>query len=243
MFDTNENAESGNCLIARRREIAMARNPDWIPTKQDAFVDWSQRLVNAVEGVYLALGITGAVFTAFKARQTSFMAAWIALQRQEKTHSITVQRNTLTGTHKKYLRDWYNQYIRYNPALTDDIRARLGVPIRNTTYTPFVVGDHRVGFELLPDAPFVVLLKCWDLASGEKRILCGMSGIMVRFAVSDKPITTIAELTESFLISTAIHRLSLPDTQRGQWLSVSCSWLSGTGKRGADSPIEATIIP
>jgi hypothetical protein len=47
----------------------------------------------------------------------------------------------------------------------------------------------RAGFDLAPEGPFVVGMKCWDIPSGEKKILCGMSGIVVLYAVSEKPLS------------------------------------------------------
>jgi hypothetical protein len=97
----------------------------------------------------MILGITNTVFTLVKSKQTTFMGAWTEMQLQEKTHSTSVQRKTLTDNHKKYLREWFNQYLRYNPGQTNDIRAQLDVPIPDTTHTPIEVG-----------------MKCWDIPSG-----------------------------------------------------------------------------
>jgi hypothetical protein len=61
--------------------------------------------------------------------------------------------------------------------------------------------------------------------------------------VSASPLTAIADLTQSILITRVNHTLTFPDTDRGKWVSVSCLWQSTTGDRGAESPIQTAVVP
>jgi hypothetical protein len=131
------------------KEIEMARNSDWLPSRQEEFVTWSQHFVNAMEEDYLALGLTNAVFTALKAKQTTFMEYWTEIQMEGPSSDRTSRKNTLVKNHKTYIRGWVNQYLRGNPLLTDDIRNRLGMPkvddTRTTVPTPAnqATANHR----------------------------------------------------------------------------------------------------
>jgi hypothetical protein len=221
----------------------MARIKDWIPVGQEAFADWSQQFVHAVDELAAALELPEALIGALKAAQAAFMEAWAVRQKEDQSLARSAAKKALITAHRAYLRGWFNRHIRHNPALNDEIRARLGVPIPNRTKSRIKVGNHQVAFDLYPRGVFVVGMQCQDVATGERHMRYGMSGILVRFGVADKPLSAMEELTEAALITRMRHRFHLGNAQRGKWLSVSCAWVSTTGEQGSFSPIQSAVVP
>jgi hypothetical protein len=132
--------------------------PDWIPAGQDEFVDWSQHFVYDLEEDYLPLGLTNTVFTALKAKQTAFITAWNELQPEGPSTDRTSRKRTLVKAHRTYLRNWTNQYVRGNPALTDDIRNRLGMPKRDAIRTPVPPPTNQATAKYLPQGDHLLEL-------------------------------------------------------------------------------------
>jgi hypothetical protein len=221
----------------------MARIKDWIPVRQDAFADWAQHFVKAAGENAAALHLSDAPVESLKAAQAAFMEAWAERQKEGKSPAHSAAKKTLVDGHRASLRGWFNTNVRYNPSLSDTIRVRLGVPVPDRTKSRILVGDHQVAFDLYPKGPFLVGMRCHDAATGEQRIFYGMGGIMVRFAVGDKPLAALAELTDAVFITRVRHRFVLESTQRGKWLSVSCAWVSAKGELGSPSPIRSTVVP
>jgi hypothetical protein len=77
----------------------------------------------------------------------------------------------------------------------------------------------------------------------EKKVLYGMAGITVIYAITPEPVTEEALLGESMLISKTRHTFNSAADQRGKWLSVACCWQSGSGERGPMSAIQSAVIP
>jgi hypothetical protein len=221
----------------------MGRKQDWIPAGQAAFVDWSQHFVAGVNEHGAELCIASALITEVTTKQAAFMSAWNALQGTGKSSAKTIAKKTLVDAHRGYLRDFFNVNLRYNVSLTDELRDALGVPIPDHTHTPIVVGGRRVGFDLKGKGVYLVDIRCWDLETMEKKVLYGMVGIMVIYAITAEPVTAEALLSESMLISKTRHTFHSAADQRGQWLSVACGWQSGSGERGPMSAIQSAVIP
>jgi hypothetical protein len=220
----------------------MGHNQDWIPGGQDAFTDWSQLFAAGLNAHGTELGIAAALVTEAAEKQAAFMSAWNALQGTGKSSAKSVAKKNLVTAHRLFLRDFFNANLRYNVRLTDELRDALGVPIPDHTHTPIIVGGRRVGFDLKGNGIYLVDIRCWDLDTMEKKILYGMVGIMVLFAVTPEPVTAAALLNESMLITKTRHTFHAGADQRGKWLSVACCWQSASGERGPLSAIQSAVI-
>jgi hypothetical protein len=221
----------------------MGRNRDWIPAGQAAFVDWSQLFVTGLNDHSSDLGIAADLITEVTTKQTAFMSAWNDLQGTGKSTAKTIAKKTLVAAHRVFLRDFFNVNLRYNASLTDEIRDALGIHIPDHTHTPIVVGGRRVGFDLKGKGVYLVDIRCWDLETMEKKVLYGMVGIMVIYAITPEPVTAEAHLSESMLITKTRHTFHSAADQRGKWLSVACCWQSASGERGPMSAIQSAVIP
>jgi hypothetical protein len=68
-------------------------------------------------------------------------------------------------------------------------------------------------------------------------------GIVAKYAYADAPITDMALLTETVLLTRVNHTFHAGPAMRGKWLSVSCCWQSETGNRGEWVPVQSAIVP
>jgi hypothetical protein len=216
---------------------------DYIPHNDDQFFDFSQNFIAQIDDSGARLNISTADKNALKAQNDGFLIIWDVFKNPNHGHADTVAKNTAKKAYQKYLRDFFNRHLRYNPAMTDADRVNFGVPIPSSSSVHIVVGDRRVNFELTPKGVFMVGIKCRDEDTGAKKILYGMSGIVVLYTISDKPVMNIAELSQSMLITRTTHTIRAADTQRGKWISVTVCWQSKTGERGQYAAIQSAIVP
>jgi hypothetical protein len=221
----------------------MANKKDWMPAGKLAFVSWSESFVSGVVDHQGELNLTEMVVTALQAKQAAFMAAWTALNAAPKGPVNTAEQNALVKAHQKYIRLWVAQYIRGNPALTNAIRAALGMPVEDDIRTPQVVGNRTVAFTLEPGSVGQVVVKCRDKDSGAASILYGMSGITLLYDVADTPFTDPKLLTQSALLSRVNHTLSFPVTDSGKRVSVAACWQSKAHGRGDFAVVQTTVVP
>ncbi|GHU82962.1 hypothetical protein FACS189468_7700 [Spirochaetia bacterium] len=220
-----------------------AVHADWIPRSQGQFVAWAANFASGIADLGSDLSLAAAVVTAFGTKQGEFMEAWEALAAAERGPTNTEQRKELAAGHRSYIRSWFNQYLRGNPALTNAFRVRLGAPEVDGTKTPQVVGSRMVAFTIEPGGVGQVKIRCRDKDTDEQKILYGMSGIVVIYTVAPEAVTDPEMLTKSVLITRAIHTMSFPLTQSGKRVSVSCCWQSKSGQRGDLAAIQSTVIP
>jgi hypothetical protein len=216
---------------------------DWMPGAQSKFAVWSQQFISGIEEKKAELNLSTAVITALNAKQTAFMEKWTMLIEQPNSTARNAAKKDLIYAHKAYIRGWFNKTLRYSDELTNEIRGYCGLPIRKGKNGHNAMDGYRLGFELYPNGPFCVGMRCWDEATLEKKVLPNMNGIMVRYAISDKPITNIAQLSQAVAVSKMRYLFKAADTQRGQWLSVTCCWQSKTCVEGQCSPIQSAVIP
>jgi hypothetical protein len=221
----------------------MARNEYYIPAGQEAFFAFSQEFVTAVQEYAADLNLTTAVVTALAAAQTAYETAWTALVEAPHDKANTVARETLLKGRTKAIADFYNQHIRYNPALTASIKTAItgGAPDENNT--PFDVKDHEVGALITPDGPAQLRLTLYDLQTNAKKILPGMGGIVAKWAITPAALTDEALLAESELLTTAHHVMKFTNAQRGHWLTICFAWQSKTGEKGTFGPLLTAVIP
>jgi hypothetical protein len=151
----------------------MAHTGDWIPRSQDQFVPWSQQYITGVSNWAAPLGLSSTAVTALTTAQTAFITAWNELVSQEKSPSVTAAKQALVDNRKTAIRDFHNERIRFNKALTNEIRNALGVPLPDTHPSHIPVGPNHVAFTLEPKGVFQNEMKCWDEETGEKKITYG----------------------------------------------------------------------
>ncbi|AEF85218.1 hypothetical protein TREPR_0785 [Treponema primitia ZAS-2] len=116
----------------------MAHNKDWIPAAQEVFVAWSQQYVAGIDNYATQLSLPTLAVSTLKTVQATFLAAWNELVIQEVNTSVSAAKKALVNGRKAAIRKFHNQYIRYNPNLTDEILAALEAPIPDHTHTHIV---------------------------------------------------------------------------------------------------------
>ncbi|AEF83182.1 hypothetical protein [Leadbettera azotonutricia] len=215
---------------------------DWIPNADKKFLLFSQNFIAQVDEIAPRFNIPAADIADLKGQNDDYFAAWEVYEMANHGPADTTAKNSAKKAFRKNIRDFYNLHIRYNPDLTDADRRNFHATIRSTRHRRIVVGDRRVGFEFTPKGFFMLGLKCWDEETGEKKIIHGMGGVMVFYAISDKPITNNAELNESILITKSNHTFKAAYDQRGKWISATCCWQTKTGERGQVTAIQSALI-
>jgi hypothetical protein len=221
----------------------MPHSGDWLPSAYEKFVEFSQRFTGGLSASAEELGLDAGLVGAANTTQRTFMINWGAQESAGISRAGTAAKKALITGHRKFIRDFFNLNLRYLPALTDKIRKLMGVPIPDKARSRITVGNRLAGCELSPKGIRMVGMSCWDIATKAKKILYGMSGIVVTYAISDAPITDITLLTEALLITKTTHTFKCTDTQRGKWITVVICWQSKTGERGPGSAIQSTLIP
>jgi hypothetical protein len=155
------------------------------------------------------------------------------LDRKEKAKELT-----------KYIRDFVNTNLRYNPGMTDDDRKQLGLTIPDTTPTTDTV-DPAEYPEIDADTSILRQVGCRYLnrehRAAKPKFVHGIEMLHGFVPEGEKP--TLKHLGHSTFSTRARAKLEFDDDHRGQRLGLCARYESNTGVKGPFGPIIVVYIP
>jgi hypothetical protein len=136
------------------------------------------------------------------------------------------------------------QYLLYNPAVTNDDRTAMGLPIYSGNRRPVQVPTTVP--QLLPDTRTRRIIKVYykDEGASRRGKPAGVKGIEIKWAKLKEPPHDIAELVNSSLDTRAPLELVFEEHERGEKVYMCGSWeIQREGEKGPWGDIEEAIIP
>jgi hypothetical protein len=139
------------------------------------------------------------------------------------------------------VRDFVNRFLRHAP-VTDEDRVEMGIPVRDKTKTPSGIPQEEVEFYLKPKGEQKIKVYFKVLGADGKAKPHGYNGAFVAWAVLDNPPALYSELTNHALASRRPFTLEFTRDQRKKEVYVALCWQNGSGKNGAYSAIQSSVI-
>ncbi|MDR1680444.1 MAG: hypothetical protein LBS12_01480 [Prevotellaceae bacterium] len=219
-------------------------NRDYLPTRESVLLGWVVAFLAALTPIIDRVGFPQAVLTALNTLYTTFKTKWdIANASSTRTKATIKAKNIAKKELIRALRLNIKYYLTYNPAVTDDDRENLGLPIHKTTPTPAPVPDTYPKATIKLPAPGVLEIHFVDSATGLKAKPAGVHGAEIRWAILPTPPTRWDDLTHSEFDTSSPFQLEFENDQRGKTVYYALRWENNSGKKGHWGEIESAIIP
>ncbi|MDR0982449.1 MAG: hypothetical protein LBM07_04305 [Culturomica sp.] len=120
----------------------------------------------------------------------------------------------------------------------------MGLPVHKTTRTPVPVPTNFpeiASFDL--NIPSRITIDFTAYLSDRHKKPEGVSGAVVKWKVSDVPITEIDEFTNSLLDTKSPITFVFSNNQHGKTVYFALAWQNTKGEMGHFSPIQSSLIP
>jgi hypothetical protein len=175
---------------------------------------------------------------------TEFEANFTACQNPNRGKLDTQKKNESRKKLEKELRVYNKAYLLYNPAVTDDDRTAMGLPIYSGTRRP--VHAPTTAPELIPDTGTRRIIKVYykDEGSTRRGKPAGVKGIEIRWAKLKEAPRDISELLISGFDTNPPFELTFEEHERGEKVFMCGRWeIQREGEKGPWGNIEEIIIP
>ncbi|MDR1127098.1 MAG: hypothetical protein LBL06_03095, partial [Treponema sp.] len=145
---------------------------------------------------------------------------------------------------EKELRIYNKAYLLYNPAVSDNDRTTMGLPIRKKTHTPVQVPETSP--QLLPDTSTRRIIKVYYRDEGATRRgrPAGVKGVEVKWTKLKEHPKDLSELINSAFDTNPPLVLMFEEHERGEKVFMCGRWeIQRKGEKGPWGAIEEVIIP
>jgi hypothetical protein len=130
-----------------------------------------------------------------------------------------------------------------NPIITDAIRVKYGLHVKDPTHTPHDVPTTRPDFTLSNKDFRHLNVDFRDQDATSKAKPYGVSGAVISWGVLDHPPADVGELTKAILATCTPYTLEFTDEERGKTVYVALQWQNTKGQKGPWSEILWAIVP
>jgi hypothetical protein len=180
--------------------------------------------------------------TTLNQHQTGFHAAYVKTLGPH-TSVDTEAKNEAHRAAAKFVRQFDQQYLKFDPITKEDLNA-LGLPIPDPTHTP--IGDPKTRpllTELRALGGFEIELRFQDEETPDSSAIpYGMNGCLLNYTWGPEKVEDYALLKETCLMTRSPFVLSLPPEAEGKFLSCYARWQNETGHLGKPSEIQHIAI-
>jgi hypothetical protein len=225
------------------REGVFMPNSDYIPSSDAAFFEWEKILLPYILQNYSKWSIPSPQ-TTLAPLAAEFEAAYEACQNPNRGKLDTQKKNEARSKLEKDLRVYNKAYLLYNPAVTDDDRTAMGLPIHKGTRSP--IQKPETAPQLLPDTGTRRIIKVYykDEGTSRRGKPGGVKGIEIKWAKLREPPKDIADLVNSAFDTKPPLALEFQEHERGEKVFMCGRWeIHREGGKGPWGNIEEVIIP
>jgi hypothetical protein len=221
------------------------RNHDYLPGKDKDLEEW---VINFLTNLLNSLGRFGFPYATYENLQVlrnTFSAKLAAADNpMTRTPGVIRAKNAARKSLTQALRQAVQQWLAHNPAVTDEDRDNLGLPVYKSGRTPSPVETHYPDFDV--DSSVIRCLVVFFYKQGGKRAgakPAGQSGAEIRWAILDKPPVSVEDMIHSSFDTHSPFTLSFDENQRGKTVYFCLRWENTRGEKGPWSEIVSAIIP
>jgi hypothetical protein len=215
----------------------------YIPRKDKDFQAW---VINFLKYLYLSLprfGFPSDEYVKLTTQRDDFVQKLeIADEPATRTQPAVLAKDRARELLEVTIRQDVKEYLQFNRNVTDEDRAKLGLPIYKTEHTPAPVAETYPWTKVLTD--LIRHLKI-EYGSGEnsRAKLAGQHGVEVAAVISDEKPTDIGELVHSYFSTHSPLDIEFKEEDRGKTFWFAIRWENTRGVKGPWSAILSVVIP
>ena len=167
-------------------------NKDYIPESDEKFLDWAKNL-SAYAQAHFAPWQIPSPDSAIKLLLDAYESAYAAAQNPNRGKVDIIRKNETRAALKKEIRFYVKAYLIANPAVTDEDRAAMGLPIHKTIHAPSIAP--QLFIDTGTRRGLIITYK--DEAADRRGKPGHVHGTEVKWAILDHPPADLNELTNS----------------------------------------------
>jgi hypothetical protein len=215
------------------------------PRSDADFFTWQGNFMTNLNPVYPAYGIPENEWNVVAQEQSIFVTKYALAENPEtRTSAAVVAKTEARKSYEKALSILIRRRLNLNPAVDDEARRRLGLPIYKTTHTPTPVAADAPAAECDTSVHGRITIHFFSAGSLRKKGKpFGQHGAEIAWVIRDTPPTRWDELLHSVFDTNSPYTFVFENDQRGQTLYYALRWENTRGEKGPWSDIAAVMIP
>ncbi|MDR1562108.1 MAG: hypothetical protein LBS54_03330 [Dysgonamonadaceae bacterium] len=216
---------------------------DYLPQSFDGLSNW---LINFID--YLAVnrerfGISSDDFDRIRLKAAEYNMAHRKAEDKNASSPDKQLRHDLAIEVRADVRDFVNEHLRFNKAVTRDDKRKLGLTVPSSSRTPVKVPDTFPEASIKLPAEGVVVVKFRDSKTKLRAKPAGVQGAEIKWILLDKKAEIKEELIYSNFDTSSPYKFSFEDHDRYKVLSFILRWENNRGAKGPWSPIYYAVVP
>lgn len=217
--------------------------PDYVPVSDEPFLEWAKNLY-AYALVHFAQWSVPGPQTGLQAPLAAYETAFAAAQNPNRGRVDVLNKNESRDALKKELRIYVKAYLISNPAVTDEDKAAMGLPIHKKGRTPYQIPDTFPVLEVDTGTPRRHKVFYKDQGATRRGKPSHVSGIEIRRAILDHYPASVDELIHSDFDTKSPFVTDYGEADRGKRVYYCGRWeIPSEGGKGPFGEIVEAIIP
>ncbi|MDR1562140.1 MAG: hypothetical protein LBS54_03500 [Dysgonamonadaceae bacterium] len=215
---------------------------DYIPHSFLALAVWLANFVDVVAARRERFGIPSEAFEILRIIVADFHMANQTAERENAGKTDRLDRKQKALAARKATRGFVNQYIRFNPKVTDEDKSDLGLTVPKQTHTPSQVAKTFPWLRVLTKLIRHLIIEYGE--SETKRAKPeGQHELQFVYVIADEKPADISQLTVSKLDTDSPLDLTFTEEERGKSVWFAARWLNTRGEGGPWTEIYFAIVP
>jgi hypothetical protein len=216
---------------------------DYIPTTDEAFLDWTKNLVSYTASHATAWGIAEEKLSAVQGLATTYETAFATAKDPNRGKADVLAKNSARNALKVAIRAFVKSYLAYNEAVSDEDRVKLGLPVHDKKPTPTPAPATYPDFDIDTSVLRQLTVHFRDAGSTRRGKPKGVHGAEIGWDFSETPVTDPNALSHSEFDTRTPHPLIFSGDDRGKRVYISVRWENAKGEKGPWGEITGAIVP
>jgi hypothetical protein len=217
--------------------------PDYIPGSDEKFLEWSKNLYAYALANYSRWSVPSPQ-TELETPLSAYEAAFEAAQNPNRGKVDVLNKNEARDVLKGKIRIYVKAYLINNPAVTDEDKTAMGLPIHKTGKSPIPLPETVPELTVDTGTPRRHKVHYHDQGSERRGKPSHVAGIEIRSAILDHYPASVNELASSDFDTASPLIKDYDEADRGKKVYYCGRWeIAKEGGKGPFGEIVEAIIP
>jgi hypothetical protein len=205
---------------------------DYIPTGDEAFLDWAQNFLTYTASHAAAWGIAENKVAALQALKDTYAEKLAAAKAPNRGKADVLAKNEARHELEAALRPFVKSHITYNEDITDEDRVKMGTPVHKNKPSPVPPPSTHPDFDIDTGELRQLTIHFRDEGSTHRGKPTGVHGAEICWDFLNAPPEKIEELKRSEFDTASPHTLHFEEGERGKRVYICLRWENNKGQKG-----------
>jgi hypothetical protein len=217
---------------------------NYLPKAYALLLSWLENFMSYVTVNMQRFDIPTSKVTPLQELVSDYQAAQDNAENPNSGKADRLVRSEKAAIVSKAVRDFVNANLRFNEAVTDDDRVKMGLTVPDPKPTPTPDPKTQPVVDVIDTSVIMRLsLHYKDSNRTTRAKPDGMHGIEIRWAIRDLPPTVMDDLMHSEFSTRTPYTFVFDEDRRGKTIWLRLRWENNRGVKGPWSELYSAIIP